>query len=809
MEKAINEGFAFLSTLQFGEHEATSSGYYSIGKFDATTIRKHAVADEETIDSNPLSEADYKRISAQGITDENGDPLQYILSYGRFWDTDLILYSKPSTSVDGEFIVLYEKLSDFIKKIPILNLDNVILTDDDGIVVASAKEFNHDKLYSKDSPSAFSYTEFGTVKDEQNLTIDVDGVPCYLVKAPLNIPNYYMIGYINRAEIDSQIQDDNIRNIIFVILTVAFSFVGSVLVFLSYYHISRSYVNVGIGKGKYSLFVSLGGDILKKNKKFKAEFDYDTVIGSLMNNQMGVENRMGNPDIILQLIDRSGETRYLRFLSTKTMFGYRMLGTDSTSMMTVYLDALYLSNCDYLTRLPNLTQLEIDYQKACYDYPAEYFCFEYIDMMDLERYKVMFGQTFYDQLKINFAKRLNSIFNGMVYQSSDTRFIIFTKDSTITKFLTTEVDKYTSLINAPIRVDTQFLILEFKGGFCKPFLAKDKPELEDLLQHARLALNEATESAVRYIVGYYDTLMQGDSAKYANRNAIIDLIESGMLALHYQPQKHLHTGAIVGFEALTRPKSRLNMPIIDFIEHAERNGSIIELGNFVYRSAMSFAKKIENSGVIIAMNVSPVQLMQEGFVSTFLHFYRSFALKPHSIAIEITESFLMSNYNRVLRILNMLNSEGVDIHLDDFGTVYSSMLYLKKLPINTIKIDREFVKDVNLNGYSNMIIEIISRSALHLKLKCIGEGVETAEQAEALRKLGCDIIQGYYVGHALDEASALKLLGIEYTGADPSEGLELDEPPITRTLEDTMDQTTETQPSSENQTENQTETPVT
>lgn len=800
MDEYVVDSFRVLDALKDGEHFEIPTGYYAIGTITPEEIKKHELPNHIIVEKL-TSKIIFDNVSGALLKDKHGDPYPYVMTFGTFFDTDLVIYAKPTANPES-YILLFEKLEDFRKKMSVLNLDNVIMTDDNGIVMASFdSSFKHDKLYSSASASAFSPAEFGDMDTNTTLRISVDGVPSYLIKRKMNVPQYYTVGYINSQSIDDAIVADNIRNGVFVALTIIFSFGGAVLIFLTYFILSRNYVNVSIAKGKYSLFVSKGGDILKRNRKFRKEFKYNTITGSLMNNELGVPNTVGDTDLILRMNNRNSEQKYLRFLSTKTLYGYRMLGTDATAFMNVYLEARYLSNCDYITRLPNLTQLDIDYQKACFESGNEQFCFEFIDIIDMERYKVMFGQSFYDQLKINFSKRLNNIFNGMVYQSSDTRFLIFTRETTITKFLTTELDKYASLISAPIRVETQFLILEFKGGHSKTFLAKERPLLETMLNQARLALTAATESAGRSIVGYYDTLMHGDSVKYENRDAVLELLESDMLTLNYQPQQNLHTGAIVGFEALIRPKKKLNMPILNFIEHAERNGSIIELGNFVYRTAMTFAKKLENTDVIVAMNVSPVQLMQEGFVSTFLHFYKSFDLRPHSIAIEITESFLMSNYNRVLKILNMLNSEGVDIHLDDFGTVYSSMLYLKRLPISTIKIDREFIRDINFNGYSKMVVGIIAQSATHLKLKSIAEGVETGEQAETLRELKCDIIQGYHVGRAMEDTVALQLLGITPQDVPQAPEIEIAEPPKPQTPEDFID-SLETQKSS-TQTQNE------
>ena len=151
-------------------------------------------------------------------------------------------------------------------------------------------------------------------------------------------------------------------------------------------------------------------------------------------------------------------------------------------------------------------------------------------------------------------------------------------------------------------------------------------------------------------------------------------------------------------------------------------------------------------------------LLQVGFVNELKTKFNEYGLKPGSIALEITETFLMENFSLVNEKLKVLKKEGFQIHLDDFGTGYSSMAYLKDLPVDTIKIDYQFTKYVDTNKVSYSIVSCISTLAHELGLDVIVEGVETKSQQDVVKKLGCRIIQGFVIGKAMPIEEAEKLL---------------------------------------------------
>ena len=248
-------------------------------------------------------------------------------------------------------------------------------------------------------------------------------------------------------------------------------------------------------------------------------------------------------------------------------------------------------------------------------------------------------------------------------------------------------------------------------------------------------------------------------------------IETGLIdkefQMYLQPQFDIINNRVDGFEALIRwmnPKYKDKSPQV-FIELAERRGHMLDIGRFVITESFKLAKKLEPYGVHISVNISPVQLLQVGFVQQLIDEYNRNQLKTGSVAIEITETLLMGSFHLVAEKLRLLKEAGFHIHLDDFCTGYSSMLYLKDLPVDTIKIDKEFTKYIVTNKYNENIVKTICTLANDLKLEIICEGVEQQEQADMVKKFGCRTIQGWLYGKAMPYDQAVDMLEKYNTGS--------------------------------------------
>ncbi len=222
------------------------------------------------------------------------------------------------------------------------------------------------------------------------------------------------------------------------------------------------------------------------------------------------------------------------------------------------------------------------------------------------------------------------------------------------------------------------------------------------------------------------------------------------LTLKYQPQIDLNSDQIIGAEALVR----WNHPVLGFVRPdrfisvAEDSGMIIEIGRWVLHQSCMDAAQSEHLGRI-AVNVSAVQFEYGNVLADIEYALEQSGLDPRRLDIEITESVFVSKQSRTIEILDAIIELGVGIALDDFGTGYSSLSYLNKLPVNKIKIDQTFVRNLPQDKYSMAIIEAVLSLSRHMKKQVVAEGVETQEQVEILRRAGCDIGQGYHYAKPL------------------------------------------------------------
>ncbi|MDT8451783.1 MAG: EAL domain-containing protein [Gammaproteobacteria bacterium] len=280
--------------------------------------------------------------------------------------------------------------------------------------------------------------------------------------------------------------------------------------------------------------------------------------------------------------------------------------------------------------------------------------------------------------------------------------------------------------------------------------------INDVLKHADSALYSAKERG-RNRVSFYEPSMQAEvDQRLSITEGLREALKNNEFILHYQPQLDLNN-KLVGAEALVRwhhPVQGMISPAY-FISVAEESGLIIDVGNWILREA---ARQIgvwhksdmcENEMLRLAINVSPQQFYQESFVEHVLDILQQEEVMPGCIELEITESLLMHNRDDVIAKINLLRANDIRVSIDDFGTGYSSLAYLKQLPLDKLKIDQSFVRDIVEDSNDAKIVETIISMASHMGLDVIAEGVETKEQLAFLIEKGCQHFQGYYFSRPL------------------------------------------------------------
>ena len=310
-------------------------------------------------------------------------------------------------------------------------------------------------------------------------------------------------------------------------------------------------------------------------------------------------------------------------------------------------------------------------------------------------------------------------------------------------------------LSQPFDVDGRQCYLSASVGIAS--YPEDGATAEDLLKKADTAMYRAKANGRAQAV-YFEERMNAEAVTRLTLDRDLRMaIARGELELHYQPLLDVRTGAICGAEALMRwrhPQMGLVSPV-RFIPLAEESGFIEQLGNWSLRQACAQMKAWYSQGLgleRIAVNVSPRQLRRRGLAEYLRQCIGESGLPPACIEIEITEGVLAERGAAVEELLGQLSAMGHSIALDDFGTGFSSMAYLMRFPVHTIKIDRVFVDGIGRGADSGAIVSAVIAMAHALGKSVTAEGVETREQYEALRALGCDLIQGYLLSPALPAA---------------------------------------------------------
>jgi diguanylate cyclase (GGDEF)-like protein/PAS domain S-box-containing protein len=270
-----------------------------------------------------------------------------------------------------------------------------------------------------------------------------------------------------------------------------------------------------------------------------------------------------------------------------------------------------------------------------------------------------------------------------------------------------------------------------------------------LIQQADMAMYKAKQQGRNNFQWYTSDLNQRVCEQASLRNDLQKAIETESLKLHYQPQIDARTLRVVGIEALLRwehPEKGFISPAV-FVPVAEDSGQIIPLSLWVLDTACAQLRQLGEQGITgisMAVNISPMHFQRGNFVQCVQATLEKHGLSGEQLELEITESLLLHNAEQAIETLHRLKTLGVRIALDDFGTGFSSLSYLKRLPIDKIKIDRSFIQEIATDNHDAAITQGIISMAHHLSLTVVAEGVETASQVDFLKGSRCDIFQGYY-----------------------------------------------------------------
>jgi diguanylate cyclase (GGDEF)-like protein len=411
----------------------------------------------------------------------------------------------------------------------------------------------------------------------------------------------------------------------------------------------------------------------------------------------------------------------------------------------------YMAYHDYLTGLPNRWNFEIKLKSAL-EYAKQSNTLLAVLFLDLDRFKLIndsLGHAVGDKLLKDVSKRIQAILKNedcLARQGGD-EFILFLSCVSTKSEVETLVSSIHQLIQAPFKIDSKEYFISSSIGIS--FYPTNGITLEELIQQADIAMYTAKEKGGNGYQWYNSAKQQEIHDVVKIETHLRKALQKNEFSLHYQPLVDLKHGKFFGFEALIRwENSELGkIPPGEFIPLAEEIGIISQLGEWVLREACLKAKtfsRIAQEPIKIAVNISSKQFQEDHFFTIVQQVLKETKLPPSQLELEITESVSLENIDTVINKLNALKRMGISISIDDFGTGYSSISYLKYLPVNTLKIDQTFVKNMLTNLKDRALVESVISLAKSFGFNVIAEGVENKEQLELLRSFDCVSAQGYF-----------------------------------------------------------------
>jgi diguanylate cyclase (GGDEF)-like protein len=388
--------------------------------------------------------------------------------------------------------------------------------------------------------------------------------------------------------------------------------------------------------------------------------------------------------------------------------------------------------------------------------------------MDLDRFKNIndtLGHGVGDRVLQEAARRLTAAVRGadMVARLGGDEFVLLVEDFAAHADLEEIAGKILEAFAPTVMIDGQELGLSASIGIC--IYPADGRDASTLLANADIAMYRAKEQGSSRYCFYAAELNHLSQERLSLEAGLRHALDRGEIEVFYQPKIGFGHGRVTGVEALIRwrhPRLGLLMPD-KFIALAEEIGVIVPIGYWTLRRVCQRARRWHDQGMAlsVAVNLSASQFHQPELVPQLAAILKETGINPQALELEITESMVMKDPDRAVGVMGALRAMGVRLSIDDFGTGHSSLGYLKRFPVNQLKVDRTFVRDLPHNGDDVAITRAVIAMAHSLRLSVVAEGVEHQSQFDLLRAEGCDEFQGYYCRPALEEAELMRFLAEE------------------------------------------------
>ena len=437
----------------------------------------------------------------------------------------------------------------------------------------------------------------------------------------------------------------------------------------------------------------------------------------------------------------------------------------------------YLARMDPLTKIPNRMQFQHLLQRgiARARRANKALALFYIDVDHFKEINDTFGHLAGDTTLETVAERMSAVLpnRSVIGRLAGDEFAVIVDDlGSDEQGIAATSELAQKLLNGladPFFVQGHEVFMTASMGIA--FYPTDAPNVIDLIRNADAALYHAKRQGGNVFSFYAPTMNDQSVERLMTKSKLKRAFERDELLVHYQPKYNLETGEVFGAEALVRwelPERGLILPS-DFIPIAEETNLIIEIGEWVLDKVCEdfrdWQRTVSSPGRV-SVNLSLKQLRQINFIDRINAILRGHEISPTSLELEITETTLMENPKRTIKLLDQLYGLGLHLAIDDFGTGYSSLSALQQFPISTLKIDKSFVRDVVVNPDDATIVDTIIQMGRNLDMDVVAEGVESESQLNFLQKQGCTYAQGLLFGDPMSADNFLQLLMAQADGTD-------------------------------------------
>ncbi len=437
----------------------------------------------------------------------------------------------------------------------------------------------------------------------------------------------------------------------------------------------------------------------------------------------------------------------------------------------------YLARIDPLTKIPNRMQFQHLLQRgiARARRSGESLCLFYLDIDHFKEINDTFGHLAGDTTLETVAERLKTALpeHSTIGRLAGDEFAVIVsslRPDDVGIVATSDLArKLLNRLADPFFVQGHEVFMTASMGIA--YYPKDAANVIDLIRNADAALYHSKNADGNVFSLYAPKMNEASVERLMTKSKLKRAFERDELLVHYQPKYNLETGEVFGAEALVRwdlPDRGLILPS-DFIPIAEETGLIIEIGEWVLDKVCEdfriWQRSVSSPGRV-SVNLSLKQLRQLNFIGRISSILRSHEISPTSLELEITETTLMENPERTIKLLDQLYGLGLHLAIDDFGTGYSSLSALQQFPISTLKIDKSFVRNVVTNPDDATIVDTIIQMGRNMHMDVVAEGVEEEAQLIFLQKLGCTYVQGLLFGDPMSSDNYLELLLAQAEGTD-------------------------------------------